>query len=424
MHLYFSGIGGTGIGPLALIARQVGYDVSGSDKQDSGYISYLRTKGIEDIHIGQTADNIKNVQERHSIDWAVFSSAVFFENESHPELDFARQNSIRTSKRDEFIKHILKENGLKLIAIAGTHGKTTTTAMMIWLMGRLEPISYSVGAKIPFGDMGHFDKKSRYFIYECDEFDKNFLAFHPYISLITGIDWDHHEVYPTKKSYRDAFEQFMGQSELNVIWQSDTDKTAGGDNNHEILDDKDRLINTLSLPGEVNLRDAFQVIKAAQKLTGKPWDKLARTMNEFPGVSRRFEKITGNLYSDYAHTIPKIKGCLQLAREVSDSIVVVYEPLTNRRQHFIQNEYKSLFKGVKKLYWVPSYLAREDPAQQVIQPEEFIEAIQQPQEKEPAALDEKLKESIRKHLDLGDTVVCLSGGGGGSLDEWVRKEFE
>lgn len=422
MHIYFSGIGGTGIGPLALIARQAGYQVSGSDKQDSAYIKYLCTKGIDNIHIGQSRDAIKDVHDKQPIDWVVFSSAVFFENKSHPELDFAKQNKIHASKRDEFINRIIEDSGQKLIAIAGTHGKTTTTAMMVWLMQHLAPASHSLGAKIPFGDMGHFEPKSRYFIYECDEFDKNFLAFHPYLSLITGIGYDHHEVYPTEKEYKDAFGQFLSQSEQKIIWQSDADNTQT-DDSYEILDDEDKLINTLSLPGLVNRRDAFQVIRAAQKLTGEPWDKLAEVVGKFPGVSRRFEKIADNLYSDYAHTIPKIKGCLQLSREVSERVVIVYEPLTDRRQHFIQGEYKTLFGSVKKLYWVPSYLAREDPEQKVISPEEFIDNIEEPAAKQPAKLDDKLRGAIQGHLSAGDTVVCISGGGGGSLDEWLRQEF-
>jgi UDP-N-acetylmuramate--alanine ligase len=423
MHIYFSGIGGTGIGPLALIAHQAGHEVSGSDKQDSTYVRYLRSKGIKDIHIGQNTENIKNVHAKNPIDWLVSSSAVFFENTKHPEIDFAKKNGLRASKRDELINHLIKENDLKLIAVAGTHGKTTTTAMMIWLMGRIEPISYSVGAKIPFGDMGHFDKNSRYFIYECDEFDRNFLAFHPYLSLITGIDYDHHEVYPSDKSYKDAFKQFGDQSASKIIWQSD-ENHINPDDNTEVLQDGDELINSLSLPGEVNRRDAFLVIKAVQKLTGRPWDKLADIMNGFPGVSRRFEKIADNLYTDYAHTVPKIRGCLQMAGEVSGSVVVVYEPLTNRRQHFIQDEYKTLFESVKKLYWVPSYMAREDPGQAIITPKEFIQSVEEPADKQAAELDGGLKQAIQDHLQAGDTVVCLSGGGGGSLDEWVRQEFK
>jgi UDP-N-acetylmuramate--alanine ligase len=425
MHIYFSGIGGAGISPLALIAHQAGFAVSGSDKQDSSYVQNLRKQGIDNIHIGQDKASVASLHGKQPIDWMVFSSAVLIENPDHPEIVFAQENNIKISKRDEFLTQIIKDNDLKLIAIAGTHGKTTTTAMMIWLMKHLEPVSYAVGAKIPYGDMGHFDKKSQYFIYECDEFDRNFLAFSPHLAMITGIDYDHHEIYPTRQSYQEAFKQFLDQSKSKLVWQSDKDGSQlAVDDTYEVIDDNDPLVSKLKLPGEVNRRDALQTIRAAKHLTGKPLEELTMIMEKFPGVSRRFERITDNLFTDYAHTIPKIKGILQLAGEVSESVVIVYEPLTNRRQHFIREEYKTLFKGVKKLYWVPSYLAREDPEQEIIEPEEFIERVEEPKDKQEGKLDNDLKQAIQGHLSAGDLVICLSGGGGGSLDEWIRKEFK
>lgn len=426
MHVYFIGIGGTAIGPLALIAKQAGYDVSGSDKQDSNYLAYLKSQGIEDISIGSDAGHIESLHRVRPIELIVYSSAVSIENPDHPQISFAREHGIKAVKRDGLLNKIIQDNGLKLIAVAGTHGKTTTTAMAIWTLKQAGVnISYSVGAKIPFGDMGHFSKESEYFIYECDEFDRNFLAFQPYLSIITGIDHDHHEQYPTPEAYREAFAQFLDQSENKILWQEDADKLeleASG--NAMVLSESEPILNMLSLPGLVNRKDACLVIEAASKLEVAPVKKLSGMMNAFPGVSRRFEKITDGLYSDYAHTIPKIEGCLQVAREVSDNVVIVYEPLTNRRQYFIRDEYKNLFKGVKKLYWVPSYLAREDPNRAVITPRDFIGGIDEPLEKEASELDEKLKASIKSHIEKGDTVVCLSGGGGGSLDEWLRSNFK
>lgn len=425
MNVYFSGIGGTAIGPLALIAHQAGYNVFGSDKQNSQYIKYLRKKGLSNINIGQSRENIAETHDKTPIDWLVYSSAVSIEDQDHPELAFAKEKSIKMSKRDEFLNKIISDSDKKLVAISGTHGKTTTTAMAIWLFKELGlPVSYSVGAKIPFGDMGHFDGQSRYFVYECDEFDRNFLAFHPHLSLISGIDYDHHEIFPTRKSYTEAFRQFIGQSTYAFMWESDF-QTAKPEENDAItvLDENDVLIDNLSLYGKVNRKDAALVILGIQKLTGEPTSKLIKIMNRFPGLSRRFEKITDNLYSDYAHTIPKIKGCLQLAQEISDKIVIVYEPLTDRRQHYIKNEYKTLFKGVKKLYWVPSYLARENPEQKVISPKDFITIVEEPADKEAMKLDDKLKSLIQKHIDSGEMVICISGGGGGSLDEWLRANF-
>lgn len=425
MHIFFSGIGGTAIGPLAMIARQAGYEVSGSDKQNSQYIQYLIKQGITNIHIGQSKEQIAELHENMPIDWYVYSSAVAIEQPDAPELMFCNENNIRRTKRDELINQIITDKDLKMIAVAGTHGKTTTTAMAIWLCKQLDiPISYSVGAKISFGEMGYFDNRSEYFIYEADEFDRNFLAFHPYVSVITGIDYDHHEIFPTPEDYQAAFRQFIAQSQYKCVWHQDIAQSGlTTDETFLILNDAENKLNALSLHGLVNRRNAWQVIQTIHKLTNISVDTLISHMNNFPGLSRRFEKITNNLYSDYAHTIPKIAGCLQMAKELSDSVVIVYEPLTNRRQEFIKNEYSSLFEGIKKLYWVPSYLAREDSAMHVYSPAELVEYMNNKQIAEPAELNDDLSRSIKLHLAKGDTVVCISGGGGGSLDEWIRNQF-
>lgn len=426
MRVYFIGIGGTAIGPLALIAKQAGYQVAGSDKQNSAYIDYLKSQGIGDVNIGSDDKYISSLHSGSPIDLVVFSSAVSIENPNHPELKFARENGIKTSKRDELLVKIINDNNLKLIAVAGTHGKTTTTAMVVWLFKQLNiPVSYSVGAKISFGDMGNFDKSSEYFIYEADEFDRNFLAFHPYLSTITGIDYDHQEQYPTVENYQQAFAQFLSQSEHKILWQEDVAKLKLQiDDSFVVFKKSETILNTLSVAGTVNRQDSWQSVQTIHKLTKIPVEELIKHIEDFPGVSRRFERITDNLYSDYAHTIPKIKGCLQMASEVSKNLVVIYEPLTNRRQYFIRDEYKTLFKDVKKLYWVPSYLAREDAKQKVITPQEFITSIDKPDDKEATELNEVLKQNIVNHLNSGDSVVCLSGGGGGSLDEWIRQEFK
>ena len=425
MHIYFIGIGGTAIGPLALIAHQMGYKVSGSDKQESQYINYLKQQGITSINIGNDENNIKSANEETPVDWVVYTSAVPLENPNHPEIIFAKNNGIRHSKRDELLSKIIDESGKKLVAIAGTHGKTTTTAMAIWLFKELDiPVSYSVGAKIPFGDMGHYDQSSEYFVYECDEFDYNFLAFNPYISLITGVDYDHHEIYKTREEYVNAFQKFLNQSATNVVWQDDIDKNSFSLKDADIvIHQDDEILNKLSIIGNVNRRNAFQVMCSVAKLIDKPIPEFIDIMQNFPGLSRRFEKLSDNLYTDYAHTPPKIAGCLQLASEVSDNVVVVYEPLTNRRQHFVKDEYKKLFKDVKKLYWVPSYLAREDPNQPILSPAELIEGLDNKEIAEPAELNDSLKSKIQEHLNNGDLVVCMSGGGGHSLDEWLRTNF-
>jgi len=430
MHIYFSGIGGTAIGPLALIARQAGYIVTGSDKQDSQYIHYLRDHGIGDIHIGQSRETIQAVHEANPIDWVVYTSALTLENPDAPELAYARELGIHTSKRDELLNQIIQEKGLKLIAVAGTHGKTTTTAMVIWLFKQLGlPISYSVGAKISFGDMGEFNPASEYFVYECDEFDRNFLAFEPHLSLITGVSWDHHEIFPTRDDYQAAFRDFISQSQTTLIWDDDNDYLNLGVDTATILvqSSDEPAIAELKLKGLYNRRDAWQAMQTVHQATNEPVDRLTAAINQFPGLQRRMEQLAPNLYSDYAHTPEKIRGAMSVALEMAadhdQQVVVIYEPLTNRRQHFMLDDYQDCFAGAAKVYWTPSYLAREDPNQRIIPPEELIAHLSDPSIAEPAELDETLKRTIQRHLDEGAMVVGMAGGGGGSLDEWLRRQF-
>lgn len=428
MHIYFSGIGGTGIGPLALIAKQTGYTVSGSDKQDSQYIAYLRKHGISDIHIGQDRDGIAKAHSKDPIDWFVYTSALPLENADAPELVFCREQGIKTSKRDELLNQILQDKNLKLIAIAGTHGKTTTTAMLVWLFKQLGlPISYLVGAKIGFGEMGEYDPKSKYFVYECDEFDRNFLAFRPHLSLITGVSWDHHEIFPTREDYQDAFREFIEQSDHALLWQEDLEyldiKTSS---NISTLSWHDNT-NTLHIKGLYNRLDAWLACEGLHRITGEDTAVLLEVINRFTGLQRRMEQLVPNLFSDYAHTPEKIRGAMSVALEMAvekdQELVVIYEPLTNRRQHYMLNDYGDCFAGATHVYWTPSYLAREDSTQRIIEPAELIAHLADPSIAEPAMLDGALKAKIQKHLNDGAMVVGMAGGGGNSLDEWLRKEF-
>jgi UDP-N-acetylmuramate--alanine ligase len=419
MNVFFSGIGGAGIGPLAIVAKEAGFHVFGSDKQDSSYIDYLKYKGIN-AYVGQTRQSIEDINNQFPVDWYVYSSAVTMENDDFPEIKFCQENNIKVTKRDDFINYIIKEKNLKMIAIAGTHGKTTTTAMMIWLLQSLNiPISYSLGAKISFGSMGQFKSGSEYFIYEADEFDRNFLKFKPFISIISGIDYDHPDIYPTRTDYYKAFKDFIGQSDKVIAHSQDLEK-IGLDSKDEEID-----ISKIELIGEVNRLNAQLVVDAVRQISNEPVDKLIEIINKFPGVSRRFEMIAKNIYSDYAHTPEKIKGALQIAFEsAGENVVVVYEGLHNTRQHFIKDDLKHLFDNVKKLYIVPSYLAREDESLEMLTPQKLVQLVSKPEKAEAMQTDDNLKNTIQKHANNEDLVLCLTAGGGNSLDEWLRREFK
>ncbi len=424
-------IGGAGIGPLALFAKEAGYEVSGSDKQDSNTLEYLREKGIQDIFVATDNDVaiIKEFNAQKPIDWVVYSSAVLLENPDSQMLDFFNKNNIKTTKRDVFINQLIKDKKLQLLAIAGTHGKTTTSAMLIWLFKAFNlDINHLLPAKVSFADMAEYSPKSPYLVYEADEFDHNFLNFNPDFSIISGVAWDHHEIYQTQEEYKEAFRQFISQSSQTYIYRYDYDFLSLSSQELNILEDDDSLLNEIKLIGLYNRKDALLVSRLFSKLTNRNIDEVLERVSQFPGLYRRMEEIKPNLYTDYAHTPEKIIAALNVAKEMvqgtHQKIIVVYEPLTNRRQHYIKEQYLNTFKNADHIYWVDSYLAREDPNQPELKPKDLISYLSNPNMAEEAHMDQSLKLEIQKQIDSGNLVVALSGGGGNSLDEWLRSNFK
>ena len=411
MNIYFSGLGGVGIGPLVEIARDAGHSIMGSDLTESPLTEELRHQGVI-VNIGQDGSFLQSCHVATPIDWFVYTSAL---PDDHAELVLAHELGMRVSKRDEFLAYIIQEKDLKLIAIAGTHGKTTTTGMMVWLMQKLGiPVSYSVGATISFGPSGKFDPRSDYFIYECDEYDRNFLNFFPYLSLITSVDYDHPDTYPTKQQYIVAFQKFLEQSQQSILWRNDAEYVGTSRENNLIVD------STIHFPlaGEHNRRNATLVAKAAEFLSLAKNDTAAMALGDFPGTDRRFEKLGDNLYSDYGHHPKEIAATLQLARELSDHVVLVYQPHQNRRQTRIQKEYIDQFELADDVYWLPTYLSREDPNEPILSPAELIQNITNQSAIHVAALDDQLWANIQQARSEGKLVLCM---GAGTIDSWVRK---
>lgn len=411
MNIYFSGIGGVGIGPLAEIANDAGYNVAGSDMEESPVTAELRQHGIN-VSTMQDGTFLKARHDEQPIDWFVYTSAL---PDNHPELVLAHQLGIHVAKRDELLAYIIKNKGLKLIAIAGTHGKTTTTGMMVWVLQHLNiPVSYSIGTTISFGPSGKFDPTSEYFVYECDEFDRNFLSFRPYLSIIPSIDYDHSDTYPTPNDYLDAFRQFASQSEYVVAWNNQHGELFKDLSQVNLLDSSE--INTkLQIAGEHNRRNATLVQSALKQLGfNEDTDDI---LADFPGTGRRFEKLADNLYSDYGHHPVEIAATLQLASELSDHIVLIYQPHQNIRQHEIVSQYTDQFEKAEAIYWLPTYLAREDPNLPILKPEELIQNITNKERIHIADFNDELWDIIQEERKKGKLILFM---GAGKIDGWLR----
>lgn len=444
MNIYFSGIGGVGLGPLAQMALDAGHAVTGSDREASLTTRELEALGIE-VRIGeQTSEFLRAQHDTRPLDLFVYTAAL---SDTHPELVAARELGIPTVKRDSLLAQLIEDSNQKLIAVAGTHGKTTVTGMLIWTLQQLGvPVSYSVGSQLSFGPSGKFDPAAKFFVYECDEFDRNFLHFHPALSVIVSIDYDHPDTYPHEDDYKAAFRQFIAQSGASILWQQDADYIDfSGNETSWVLQTNE--VAPLKLAGEHNRRNATLVLKAVERLGiafsessafpagasqdannqlaasgfSEKVDAELRTatgiVEAFPGTIRRFERLADNLYSDYGHHPVEIAATLQLARELSDHVVLVYQPHQNVRQHEIREQYTpEIFQDADNIYWLPTYLSRENPDLEILTPAQLTTQLS-PDSLHLAEFDDQLWTDITRHRDAGHLVLCM---GAGSIDGWLR----
>ncbi|MCL2001955.1 Mur ligase domain-containing protein [Candidatus Saccharibacteria bacterium] len=429
MNIYFSGIMGVGIGPLAVLSGKIGHQVFGSDKKTSLMEQSLQDLGAT-IEIGeQNGEFLAQMHQEHGIDWFVHSSAI---KGNHPELLQAQELGLKISKRDELINEIIKGKGLKLIAVAGTHGKTTTTSMLIWCFKQLNiPVSFLNGTTLSFAPPSDYQAGSEYFIYEADEFDRNFLHFHPYLALLPAVTYDHPDIYPTEADYHAAFQKFLRQSEHSISWASDNLDGRLAEPNPQI-----------TLLGAHNRKNATLVFAAMHQLFPKiDQNAILNALNSFPGAQRRFEQIAPNIFSDYAHHPNEVGATLQLAREYAEQhpredgttpqVIAVYEPHQNMRQKAIlaqdPEQYPIAFAEADQIFWLPTNLSRENSDEPPISPAVFVQQLNEyarangrkPNPAAPAELGDALLAQIR-NLSQENIVVLLSDTG---LDAFVRKNI-
>lgn len=417
MRIYFSGIGGVGIGPLAQIAHDAGYDITGSDRESSLVTNRLIDQGIE-VHVGdQDGQYLRQQHADTPFDYFVYTAAL---PADHPELSAARSLDIMCLKRDGMIARIISEKDLQMIACAGTHGKTTTTGLMVWVLRQLGlPVSYSVGTTLSYGPSGMYDPDSTYFVYECDEYDRNFLHFTPALSVISSIDYDHPDTYPTLDDYQTAFRAFIEQSDRTYLWAKDADviDATSVDSDVTVYDESTSLEH-IHLPGLYLRQNAFLVERAVRKLfPDVSYHDLIAAINSFPGTDRRMELLDDGLYSDYGHHPVEIQATLSAAREMSDYVVLVYQPHQNVRQHMIRDEYTDeIFASADEVYWLPTYLSREDTTLETLTPQQLTAGLSQTTI-HAAELNDDLWQTITRHRESGHLVL---GMGAGSIDSWLR----
>ena len=404
MNIYISGISGTGMGPLALMAKQAGFTVWGSDLAKGAIYDELINAGIE-VYIGEQDGEFLREKLEDGVDWYVYTSAL---PENHPELILARKSGVKCTKRDDFTAFLVSELGLKMIAVAGTHGKTTTTAMIVWAALKLDlPVAYIVGTTLGFAISGAYKPGDKYFVYEADEYDRNFLKYHPWLAVIPAVSYDHPDIYPTREDYGAAFLQFKTQSE-KVVEKSSFDE------------------NEFRLAGEVRRKDAALAAEVALAMAPEiKREEIVEILSKFPGVGRRFEKIVEGVYTDYAHHPEEIAATMGVVKDEKrlhgkKGIVVVYQPHQNTRQHEVRDGYREAFIGADKIYWLPTYLTRENPDLPVLTPTELISGLVNKDVAETAVVSDGLAGKLQQYVDDDYLVILMTAG---PADGWLREKF-
>ncbi len=446
-QVHFIGIGGSEISAIAQLHLERGYVVTGSDRALSPLALDLQKLGAT-IHLGHAAENITGA------DWVVRSSAI---PDSNPEVVAALAQNIPVYKRADYLGRLMAD---KIgIAIAGTHGKTTTSAMMAWTLSQLgEDPSFIVGGVLTnFGVNAH-DGKGSAFVIEADEYDRMFLGLKPHYEIVTNVEHDHPDCYPTPADFQDAFAQFVSLvPEDGVLVISAEDKGAialtatarrmnkriiayriaennltqagewalaqnlmtnqrGGFTFNVImrLQSGPQYISSVQLqvPGLHNVRNALAVL-AVIALMGLSLKEAAAALAEFRGADRRFE-IKGvaqgiTIIDDYAHHPTEIKATLDAARAryAARRIWAVWQPHTYSRTRALFDEFLVSFGEADQVIVSEIYASRE-PVED-FSAAAFVERLRSQSAQFIPTLSE-ISNYLVSHLKSGDVVIVLSAG--------------
>jgi UDP-N-acetylmuramate--alanine ligase len=345
-RLHFVGIGGAGMSGLALVAKQLGAQVTGSDRSESSYSVRLQAAGIEPA-IGHAAENVPDGAD------VVVSTAI---PESNPELARSRELGLRVLHRGDLLAEVaaLKRS----IAVAGAHGKTTTTGMLAHILretGR-DP-AFVIGGELRAAGTNAAWGAGDWIVVEADESDRSFLKLSPDVAVITNIELDHHTTYESESDLIAAFDEFAAKAGVVIAWadapiEADAERFAvapeGSDplgaGALELLPGGSRfrvrdVPVELRVPGEHNVLNALAALAAAET-AGVPLAEAAAALSTFDGTGRRFEPrgttaAGARVFDDYAHHPTEVRATLAAAKTLgAERVVAVFQPhLYSRTQH-------------------------------------------------------------------------------------------
>lgn len=384
-HIHFIGIGGISMSAIAKVLIHNKSHVSGSDFKASRSTDELISLGA-DITIGHSADNIKNP------DLVVYTAAI---SEDNPELKMAREKGIETISRAEMLGRIM-QNYSKAISVAGTHGKTTTTSMMSYVLMKacLDP-TVMVGGELDILNGNFRIGNSEYFLTESCEYCRSFLSFFPTVGIILNVEEDHLDYYKDLEDIKSAFSDFSAlipKDGILVVCAEDDDAvdsaksakctpvTYGFDRgmyraenvsfddfgypSFDITKDGERLASlTLSVVGRHNVLNATAVF-AASLAMGIDVNAIKEGLEAYTGTKRRFEKkgyCNGALViDDYAHHPTEIQTTFDSAKKIKhNTLWCIFQPHTYTRTRALFDDFVKVLSGVDRLILTDIYAARE-----------------------------------------------------------------
>lgn len=382
--IYFSGINGIGMSGIAKILKQQGYDVQGSDLEYKDVTKSLEELGIK-VHIGQSVENIENFKP----DLYVYSTAI---RTTNPEYIYADSTNTKMKRRGEMLADIVNKFD-KSIAIAGTHGKTTTSSMCSISFLSKDPYIV-VGGIIPEIQSNSRIGNSDYFIIEADESDNSFLYLYPTYSVITNIEADHLEHHGSFENIKKSFIQFISQTKEKVILSKDCPNISSLD----LAEYKDKLVYysanekadiyakdiknldgitkytvvindekigefSLKVPGMHNIQNSLPVIYLAY-IQNVDMEKVKESLSNFTGANRRYQVIYDEeikIIDDYAHHPTEIRATINAAKSnEKGKITVVFEPHRYTRTKFFMDEFAKALSLADRVILLPIYAASED----------------------------------------------------------------
>jgi UDP-N-acetylmuramate--alanine ligase len=442
--VHLVGIGGAGMSAIAKVLIGQGRSVSGSDQSESVYTQGLEELGIE-VEIGHRKENLDDA----SI--VVASSAI---PEGNVELVAARERGIPILRRREFWPQLLE--GKRGVAVAGTHGKTTTTGLIAWMLdyAGLDP-SFIVGGNLmDFGTNARAGK-GEVFVVEADEYDHAFLGINPETAVITNVEHDHPDCYPTFEDFRSAFEEFAksvtgtlivcredptasvirgqdvkhvsyGFSEEADWYAGDVRPNAAGGSDFLIFRQGETLgLARSRLPGMHNVLNSLAAFCAVDVL-GLEIATAREALTHYQGVRRRFEIIGETagitVVDDYAHHPTEIIATLESAVErfPEGRIWAVFQPHTYSRLQALEQEFRKAFNAADQVLVMDVFAARE-AMKSVVTGEVIAANIDHPNVRYSGDITNTVK-ILSREVAEGDVVITLSAGDGNKVGTLLLEE--